>query len=252
MSARHARRRERGRVLGRGHRHRHRAGGPGADLRGVHPDRQPAAAPREGHRPRPAALPQARRAARRPRAASRASSGVGSTFTAVIPIIYEPLGVPRADLGGRPAARAGARRRGQQRDAARCTRRCSRAPDSRSLAARTLREARDALAPFRPRAIILDILLQGEDTWDLLTELKRRPDLRDIPVAVVTTVEDERKAIALGADAYCVQAGRPPAPRSDCSTPLAAPETMQARPDRRRRGDLPLRPAPAPPGARAT
>ena len=62
------------------------------------------------------------------------------------------------------------------------------------LPARTLREAREALAPFRPRAIVLDILLRGEDAWAFLAELKRRPDLHDIPVAVVSTVDDERKA----------------------------------------------------------
>src|SRR4030095_3326885 len=71
------------------------------------------------------------------------------------------------------------------------------------LAARTLRDARDARASFRPRAIILDIALKGEDAWTLLTELKRRPDLRDIPVAVVTAVEDDGKALALGAEVYC-------------------------------------------------
>jgi len=45
--------------------------------------------------------------------------------------------------------------------------------------------------------------LKGEDSWELLAELKRRPQTRDIPVVVVTTVKDEGKAIALGADAYC-------------------------------------------------
>jgi signal transduction histidine kinase/CheY-like chemotaxis protein len=77
------------------------------------------------------------------------------------------------------------------------------ATDFQVLAARNLREARDALAAFRPRAILLDIALKGEDAWGLLAELKRRPDTNDIPVLVVTNVADERKAIALGADAYC-------------------------------------------------
>ena len=70
------------------------------------------------------------------------------------------------------------------------------------LIARNLREAREALVAFRPRAIILDIMLKGEDSWEFLTDLKRRTETHDIPVAVVTTVEDERKALALGADAY--------------------------------------------------
>ena len=94
------------------------------------------------------------------------------------------------------------------------------------LGARTLREARDALATFRPRAIILDIMLKGEDAWTWLTELKRSPDLRDIPVAVVTTVEDEGKALALGADAYCCK----PVDRQrlvELVTRLAAPESVK-------------------------
>jgi CheY-like chemotaxis protein len=57
----------------------------------------------------------------------------------------------------------------------------------------------------------------------LLTELKRHPDLHDIPVAVVTTVEDEGKALALGADVYC----RKPLDRQrllEVVTRLAAPD----------------------------
>jgi signal transduction histidine kinase/CheY-like chemotaxis protein len=71
--------------------------------------------------------------------------------------------------------------------------------------AQSLREAREQLATVRPRAIVLDILLRGEDGWGFLAEVKRRDDTRRIPVLVVTTVEDERKGLALGADAYWVK-----------------------------------------------
>ncbi len=71
------------------------------------------------------------------------------------------------------------------------------------LPAYTVREAREALLAVRPRAVVLDVALRGEDTWELLMEIKRRDDTRDVPVLVVTNLEDERKAIALGADAYC-------------------------------------------------
>jgi signal transduction histidine kinase/CheY-like chemotaxis protein len=73
------------------------------------------------------------------------------------------------------------------------------------LPAATLREARQALAAVRPRAIILDVMLRGEDSWDFLSDMKRRHETRSIPILVVTRVEDERKAIALGADGYCVK-----------------------------------------------
>ena len=50
---------------------------------------------------------------------------------------------------------------------------------------------------------MLDILLRGEDSWAFLAELKRAPATKDIPVAVISTVDDRSKSMALGADAYC-------------------------------------------------
>jgi signal transduction histidine kinase/DNA-binding response OmpR family regulator len=73
------------------------------------------------------------------------------------------------------------------------------------LAARSLREARELMSRVEPRAVILDVLLRGEDTWRWLTELKNDPAYARVPVLMATTVEDERKALALGADAYCLK-----------------------------------------------
>jgi CheY-like chemotaxis protein len=94
------------------------------------------------------------------------------------------------------------------------------------LAARTVREARDALASFRPAAVVLDILLRGEDAWDLLAELQRRADTADIPTAVVSTVEDQSKALALGAQVF----HRKPIDRHtllQTLTRLTAPHTLK-------------------------
>jgi signal transduction histidine kinase/CheY-like chemotaxis protein len=71
--------------------------------------------------------------------------------------------------------------------------------------ARSLRELRQKLAKVRPRAIILDILLHGEDSWHGLAELKGSALTKEIPILVATTVEDERKGLALGANAYCIK-----------------------------------------------
>jgi signal transduction histidine kinase/CheY-like chemotaxis protein len=68
--------------------------------------------------------------------------------------------------------------------------------------ARDLRDARKALRNFRPAAIILDVLLQGEHSWELLQEVKRNPSTAKIPVFVVTVVENRDKALGLGADAF--------------------------------------------------
>ena len=69
----------------------------------------------------------------------------------------------------------------------------------------TLREARTFVRKMRPQAIVLDILLRGEDTWRWLSELKADPATATIPVLVISSVEDERKGLALGADGYCLK-----------------------------------------------
>jgi signal transduction histidine kinase/CheY-like chemotaxis protein len=68
--------------------------------------------------------------------------------------------------------------------------------------AQDLKEARRALEEFRPVAVVLDVLLQGEHSWQLLQDLKQNPLTKDIPVFVVTVVENEAKALALGATAF--------------------------------------------------
>jgi signal transduction histidine kinase/CheY-like chemotaxis protein len=68
--------------------------------------------------------------------------------------------------------------------------------------ANNLKEARSALSEFRPVAVVLDVLLQGEHSWDFLQDVKSNPATASIPVLVVTVVENREKAIALGADAF--------------------------------------------------
>ena len=58
---------------------------------------------------------------------------------------------------------------------------------------------------MRPFAIILDIVLQGEDTWKFLAELKGDDALANIPVYVISTIDDRRKGLALGAEDYAVK-----------------------------------------------
>ena len=58
------------------------------------------------------------------------------------------------------------------------------------------------LRELRPKAIVLDVLLQGEHSWELLQELKQGASTAEIPVFVITVVENRGKALALGADAF--------------------------------------------------
>jgi signal transduction histidine kinase/DNA-binding response OmpR family regulator len=128
--------------------------------------------------------------------------GIGTTFTAEVPIIYDR---PHEPVVHQWDARSGQMPVLFVEDHAETLLVYEKyLSGSRfgMVAGRSIREAREALKTVRPRAIVLDILLSGEDTWGLLAELKRRDDTRSIPVLVLSTVEDERKAFALGADAY--------------------------------------------------
>jgi len=71
--------------------------------------------------------------------------------------------------------------------------------------ARTVEEARDVLQRMRPAAIVLDIMLEGETSWNLLAEVKAQAETRDIPVLVVTVTNREHRARALGADEFVIK-----------------------------------------------
>lgn len=70
------------------------------------------------------------------------------------------------------------------------------------IPARTVEEARAALTRLRPSAILLDVLLEGETSWDFLRELKQSQSLRRIPVFVATIADREATALGLGADGF--------------------------------------------------
>ncbi len=69
----------------------------------------------------------------------------------------------------------------------------------------TIREAQEILERIRPQVIILDVVLRSEDSWRFLAELKKNPRTRDIPVIMVTSIEDQAKAFHLGADDYLLK-----------------------------------------------
>jgi CheY-like chemotaxis protein len=73
------------------------------------------------------------------------------------------------------------------------------------LAASSVREARRAMQRARPFAIILDIVLHGEDTWKFLTDLKADDALASIPIYIISTIDDRRKGLSLGAEDYAVK-----------------------------------------------
>jgi signal transduction histidine kinase/DNA-binding response OmpR family regulator len=58
------------------------------------------------------------------------------------------------------------------------------------------------LREHRPDAILLDIQMPGRDGWSVLSEIKNDPELRDLPVIIISMLEDDKQAEALGAAAH--------------------------------------------------
>jgi DNA-binding response OmpR family regulator len=52
---------------------------------------------------------------------------------------------------------------------------------------------------FRPQAILLDIGLPDTTGWSVLDQLQHDPDLRHVPVHVLSIYEDRRRGLELGA-----------------------------------------------------
>jgi len=69
----------------------------------------------------------------------------------------------------------------------------------RVIHARTGEEAIAQARAHRPSAITLDVIMPRMDGWSVLVALKADPDLRDIPVVVVSIVKDRGMALTLGA-----------------------------------------------------
>jgi signal transduction histidine kinase/CheY-like chemotaxis protein len=73
------------------------------------------------------------------------------------------------------------------------------------ISASTLEDARIVLRQLRPVAVLLDIILEAESGWTLLSELKGDPSTKTIPVFVLTMVDGRERAAALEADEFCVK-----------------------------------------------
>jgi signal transduction histidine kinase/CheY-like chemotaxis protein len=75
----------------------------------------------------------------------------------------------------------------------------------RTQNARNGADAMDMARDLKPVAITLDILLPDIDGWEILTRLKRDEVTSDIPVIVVSVVDDPALGTALGALDYFVK-----------------------------------------------
>lgn len=55
---------------------------------------------------------------------------------------------------------------------------------------------------LRPDIIVLDVLMPTMDGWTVLTSIKADPDLADIPVVMLSVLDEENMGFALGASDY--------------------------------------------------
>ncbi|MCE5237198.1 response regulator [bacterium] len=70
------------------------------------------------------------------------------------------------------------------------------------LTARSGREGLELAREARPHAITLDVLMPEMDGWAVLTALQADSELADIPVVVMTVLEEQNMGYALGATEY--------------------------------------------------
>jgi signal transduction histidine kinase/CheY-like chemotaxis protein len=130
------------------------------------------------------------------------SPGVGSTFTVTVPRIHaiEPLETAR-DWTVEPGKVPVLLVEDDPADA-HAIERLLASSVYQPLLARSVRDATDILRTVTPAAILLDILLLGDETWRLLLQVRNSDAGADMPLIVTSSTGDDRKALHLGADEY--------------------------------------------------
>jgi CheY-like chemotaxis protein len=73
------------------------------------------------------------------------------------------------------------------------------------VTARDGRSGLDAVRREQPSAVLLDIRMPGIDGWEVLRSLKADPRTADVPVVVVSIVDERSRGAALGAAGYLVK-----------------------------------------------
>jgi signal transduction histidine kinase/CheY-like chemotaxis protein len=134
--------------------------------------------------------------------------GLGSTFRLSLPLLYRGL-VPAEHLAPATTAELDPSRIPvlvveDSTESLHVYERLLRGTPFQVLPARTIKEAEYRRKSLPVRAVVLDVQLAGEDTWGYLARLKGEGD-GELPVLVVTSVDDQPKAASLGADAYAAK-----------------------------------------------
>jgi len=129
--------------------------------------------------------------------------GVGSTFTATIPTMYQEPGT--ASTFVLQPGRVPVLVIDDSDDDMLVYERMLATGRFQVVPARSLVAASLALSVMTPAAIILDLRLQGQEAWETIARLKHDPATAHIPLIVGSSIDDPQKGLALGADAYGVK-----------------------------------------------
>lgn len=140
----------------------------------------------------------------------QSTPGKGSTFTVRLPDRVRRSSIPSSPGKAQRTPGGGIRRPGRGHVLV-----IDDDPAARELLARALTkdgfavgmaatgpEGLEAAERHKPDVVVLDVLLPEQDGWDVLRVLKQHPVLEDVPVVLVTMVEDRSKGLALGATEY--------------------------------------------------
>jgi len=76
---------------------------------------------------------------------------------------------------------------------------------------------------LKPALITLDVMLPGQDGWEILQRLKSDPETRDIPVLIISALRNGELALSLGATDYLVK----PVDRSALQSVLGRLPTLE-------------------------
>jgi signal transduction histidine kinase/CheY-like chemotaxis protein len=129
--------------------------------------------------------------------------GIGSTFSVIIPLAYRTQA--KAAIGAVQPGRLPVVVVEDADEDLMLYERALANTRFQFIAARSVDAATTTIDSLQPAAIVLDLRLQGEESWDFLAKLKRDERTASVPLLVVSTIDDRQKGIALGADAYAVK-----------------------------------------------
>ena len=132
--------------------------------------------------------------------------GLGSTFTFYVPMAYSARDAEHLPFNWKPdPAKIPVLVVEDAPDAQFFYDKVLRTSSFQMCLTRNRREALAALEKVRPAVIVMDLVLSGEEAWDLLIDLKREDHTRDIPVIIISALAEQDKGLALGADSYLVK-----------------------------------------------